>query len=378
MVAYKKDVAALLLKFGAQVNCRDHKGATPLMRALAYQRIDVVQLLIAAGADVNVKDKDGYTPLIAAVEKGYEPGVKALLQGGADTNIRAGSGRSVFEIAQHAGIIKLLQAYRQGSNFTKDDKMEKNSTGPTVAPPPGKKVDVTAASAIVSPPATPAASQPDTIKSTADISAATPPTPGRTHYPGANEKEDHSISQMAQGDDVPGAVHVRGRGLFSRLFGGHSPRAAATSRRASTGEMPQSSPRMAAVSDATAGGGHTHETAAQAQAQAQAQVGGRRERAVVAPASVVGNDSGTAGGGVYEGAPVAVAMAVGVEQTEAEASATMGGRVVDTFAGSGEEDIIRRLSQRVAALERQVSAQDALLQQQARDIAELKAHFLKR
>jgi hypothetical protein len=91
----------------------------------------------------------------------------------------------------------------------------------------------------------------------------------------------------------------------------------------------------------------------------------------------VGNVSGTAGGGVYDGAPVAVAMAVGVEQTEAEASATMGGRALDTFVGSGEEDIIRRLSQRVAALERQVSGQDAILQQQARDIAELKAHFLK-
>jgi hypothetical protein len=337
MVAYKKEVAALLLKFGAKVNCCDHKGATPLMRALAHHRIDVAHLLIAAGADVNVRDKDGYTPLIAAVEKGYEAGVKVLLQGGADTSIPAGSGRSVFEIAQHAGIIKLLQAYRQGSSYTKDDNNK-----PTVAAPPEQKAVVTAASAVVTPPVDAASSS----KAVSKVSS----------------RDSPPLTSSADDDDVPGVVHVRGRTLFSRIFGSHSSHRHGSSshvdRRASTGGIGQSSNSGASDRAPIEQTGTNSPT---------------RVTGVVAPASVVTSASFSTDR--YDGTPVAVAMAVGVEATEHTGQRDGQGEEKGgtTAAGLSESAVIVRLESRVAALERQVQEQSVLLQQQARDIAELRA-----
>jgi hypothetical protein len=341
MVAYKKEVAALLLKFGAQVNCCDHKGVTPLMRALAHHRIDVVHLLIAAGADVNVRDKDGYTPLIAAVEKGYEAGVKVLLQGGADTSIPAGSGRSLFEIAQHAGIIKLLQAYRQGSSHTKDDI---SRVGPTAASQPEQKGGVTAASAIVTP-----------LADAASSTKAAGKTGGLVSPP---------LTSSADGE-VPGAVHVRGRSLFSRIFGGHGSHTHSSShagRRASTGAIGSSS--NSGASD-------------RAPIEQTGSNSPSRMTGVVAPASVV--TSANFSSDRYDGTPVAVAMAVGVEATEQSGQGVVEGVKDDgtTATGPSEGAVIVRLEGRVAALERQVQEQSALLQQQARDIAELKAFWQK-
>jgi len=58
-----KEIAALLVTKGADVNARDKRGKTPLFGAAALGRKEIAGLLFAKGADLNAKDKVGETPL---------------------------------------------------------------------------------------------------------------------------------------------------------------------------------------------------------------------------------------------------------------------------------------------------------------------------
>jgi ankyrin repeat protein len=93
------DVAAVkrLLARGAEVNARDGRGETALMRAAVYADAGVVAALLAAGANANARDKAGATALMWAV--GDPAKVKLLLRHGADVNARADSGFTPLLIA---------------------------------------------------------------------------------------------------------------------------------------------------------------------------------------------------------------------------------------------------------------------------------------
>ncbi len=59
----QKDVAALLIKKGADLSISSDDGATPLLIAAFFGHRDIVEQLLQNGADVNAKNKDGRTPL---------------------------------------------------------------------------------------------------------------------------------------------------------------------------------------------------------------------------------------------------------------------------------------------------------------------------
>lgn len=64
------DVERLLIQ-GADVNCQDERGRSPLMIATQKNNFEMAELLINHGADVNLRDKMLLTPWICAAANGF-------------------------------------------------------------------------------------------------------------------------------------------------------------------------------------------------------------------------------------------------------------------------------------------------------------------
>ncbi|GAC1550353.1 MAG: hypothetical protein NVS2B9_16620 [Myxococcales bacterium] len=84
--AKANDTAALLrlLRSGADIDARDHRGFSPLMLAAYAGNAEAFELLIAEGADVESADSAGNSVLMGAAFKGYPAMVERLLSAGAD------------------------------------------------------------------------------------------------------------------------------------------------------------------------------------------------------------------------------------------------------------------------------------------------------
>ncbi|CAL4137312.1 unnamed protein product, partial [Meganyctiphanes norvegica] len=64
-----KQVAQILLQYGAYIDAQDHKnGWTALMQAIYHRQTDVAKFLIQCGADINIQTLQGYTAFYFASE----------------------------------------------------------------------------------------------------------------------------------------------------------------------------------------------------------------------------------------------------------------------------------------------------------------------
>ena len=77
------DVMITLLRAGAKVNLRNHKGITALMRAVLSNSAIVYTMLLSHGADLDVRDNDGETALVKATMRGLTNAANVLLSAGA-------------------------------------------------------------------------------------------------------------------------------------------------------------------------------------------------------------------------------------------------------------------------------------------------------
>ena len=76
----------LLIEHGADVDCTDDLGRTPLHLASEVGRPRAIQLLLEYGADVNKRMHRGRTPLHLSICSGDVEVVRLLLQHGANVN----------------------------------------------------------------------------------------------------------------------------------------------------------------------------------------------------------------------------------------------------------------------------------------------------
>ncbi len=126
--AYNQNPAVVttLLKARSSINAQDKDGMTPLMWAAKYnQNTAIMAALLLAGADVKARDKDGETPLMYAAWVNESPEVTlTLLKAGADIRARDKYGMTALILAASAnenpGVITTL--LKAGADIkTQDD-----------------------------------------------------------------------------------------------------------------------------------------------------------------------------------------------------------------------------------------------------------------
>lgn len=97
-----KELVALFLDRGSDVNSVRSNGFTPLHLAAQDQRLEILELLLERGADVHAKDAWGQTPLLRWVfhhGRNLEIG-KLLMKYGSDPNVQYMSGASAIQHAK--------------------------------------------------------------------------------------------------------------------------------------------------------------------------------------------------------------------------------------------------------------------------------------
>jgi len=110
-----REVAEILLANQADANARNEFGGTPLHGAALFGSKDVVELLLAHQADVNAPDRFGQTPLHAAVRRGSLEVLHLLLASEADVNARDSHGNSPLQdaaLGHNREVVELLREHR--------------------------------------------------------------------------------------------------------------------------------------------------------------------------------------------------------------------------------------------------------------------------
>jgi type II secretory pathway predicted ATPase ExeA len=97
------DELTRLVSSGVPANVRDANGFTPLMVAVANDRVSAARTLLDRGAEINARTRGGITSLMIGIINDRPDAVKLLLERGADINAQSGSGWTALSFAAWKG-----------------------------------------------------------------------------------------------------------------------------------------------------------------------------------------------------------------------------------------------------------------------------------
>lgn len=89
-----------LIKSGANVNKKDHRGETPVFKT---SNVAIIEALYRAGAYLNLTNHNRRTPLHNAIQRGWSGAVITLINNGAEINARDRLGNTPLFLAVQAG-----------------------------------------------------------------------------------------------------------------------------------------------------------------------------------------------------------------------------------------------------------------------------------
>ncbi|XP_072491683.1 ankyrin repeat and SOCS box protein 3 isoform X3 [Notamacropus eugenii] len=123
------ELIKLLLKKGANKECQDDFGITPLFVAAQYGKLESLNVLISSGANVNCQAMDKATPLFIAAQEGHTNCVELLLSKGADPNLYCNEDKWQLPIhaAAQMGHIRILDLLIPITDRTCDAGLDKVS-----------------------------------------------------------------------------------------------------------------------------------------------------------------------------------------------------------------------------------------------------------
>jgi len=108
-----KDIVALFLKAGMDVNASDQHGHTALMIASYMGHTNLAKFLLEKGANINARSNEGDTALMEAIYSGHNDTVQLLIEKGADVNARSNGGLSPLMLAGAVGNPEVADALRK-------------------------------------------------------------------------------------------------------------------------------------------------------------------------------------------------------------------------------------------------------------------------
>lgn len=141
------DVAQFFLDRGANVNCENSNGNTPLTTAISFHQKEMVLFLISNGADVNfersnsTEKKIPRTPLESAINIGDAEIVSLLITYGADVNYKTKNGNTPLFFAALQGKLDLVPILKEAGAVSNPPR--KNKTAPSSVPANQKSSDLT-------------------------------------------------------------------------------------------------------------------------------------------------------------------------------------------------------------------------------------------
>jgi uncharacterized protein len=109
--AERGDIAGInrVLSAGGSVNVADDLGRTPLLAAVAHDKLDAFKLLLAEGADINAQALDSDTPWLLAGARGRTEMLRLMVQRGPDLTKRNRYGGNALIPACHYGYVETVK-----------------------------------------------------------------------------------------------------------------------------------------------------------------------------------------------------------------------------------------------------------------------------